>query len=226
MRAFRWSGLDSFAPPRHHRVSFPNTIGPPCPVPGSAGHRRLNPLLNGRACTSSTLLAVLLLIATRCAAHEDRVLKLEADGSLTGLPREYGPVSLRVVFSSKGSERHIVESGITIRGHSSTLPPCVLSTIRSDGMDDIRVSASWYHDERDLPYYVDVTFLDATLYRDDGAGVGSSVSVLYDLRTAQPMRIEREVVSWVFGSHSRRPVPLDGCSAEELLELRLEPRGT
>lgn len=167
-----------------------------------------------------------LLLSGPCFAHEDRVLALEKDGSLTGLPSEYGPASLRLAFRSNGSARQIAEGGITIRGRSSTLPGCVLAAIRSKSADDIYVSASWYHDERTLPYYISVLFLDSRP-RDDSNELGSFTSVVCDLRTARPIEIERDVASWIpiFGSRSRRPIPLDRCTATEMRMLQLEPLG-
>jgi hypothetical protein len=102
-----------------------------------------------------------LLIVASCAgpakAHEDRILHVDADGSIPAVPAKFGKA--RLIMNGLGTKRPFVQ--LRIGAHRTTLPFCVTQIIRTTSPAGILVTGSWYHDETtSLPYYLDVRFFD------------------------------------------------------------------
>src|SRR5688572_7976485 len=93
-----------------------------------------------------------------CLAHQDTIVKVNADGRLDGLPAEYNPASLRVVFSqaSDPAEPPISRLELKIGGKTVVVPQCVTGLALTRSMNGVRVVASWYHDTKSslLPPYL------------------------------------------------------------------------
>jgi hypothetical protein len=103
------------------------------------------------------ILVILTLFAGAAEAHRDRVLHVEADGSISDIPAAFGQA--RLTLEGLGSEKPLVR--LKIGASQTTLPFCVSRMIRSRDVAQIRVSGSWYHDEtRSLPYYLGIQFFD------------------------------------------------------------------
>jgi hypothetical protein len=151
-----------------------------------------------------------------CLGHVDARILLHGDGRLEGLPAEFGPASMKVEFAKRGSDVNAIES-VTLTLGSSTvrLPPCLVGHVYTTKLDDIVVSASWYHMETRVPHYLMVRFLDPG---HQGPKLErSGYSFLFDLRSAKVMRMEVVIVRE--GGKSRQAVPVDMnalCGAEEL----------
>jgi hypothetical protein len=64
--------------------------------------------------------------------------------------------------------------------------------LKSPSIANVFVTASWYHDEEVLPYYVQVTFYDPGYDRDNFANSG--FSFLFDLRTATLIELNQLIV--------------------------------
>jgi hypothetical protein len=157
-----------------------------------------------------------------CLAHVDTRIILQSDGRLEGLPAEFGPASMKVEFAKPDSDVNAIESVTLTLGDSTVrLPPCLVGHVHTRSMGDIEVSASWYHVERRVPYYLNIRFLDS-----DSGGPRlerPAHSFLFDLRTAKVMRMEVVVVRE--GGKSRQILPVDMnalCWAEELEGITAE----
>src|SRR5689334_20241096 len=104
----------------------------------------------------------LALMSTICFAHGDTVLKLDSAGRLSGLPAAQSPASLRVVFSQSTEPDwpSVSRLELKIGRNSVTVPSCVTYLIRTRGMKDVRVVASWQYDVSRHPPYLIVSLFD------------------------------------------------------------------
>lgn len=165
------------------------------------------------------LLAIITLHGSVCLAHRDRTVSVEADGTIVGLPPEFGPSVLHVSFASPDSGAPPVS---TVQLHlgttSTTLPVCVTGLLLTRGMNDVRVLASWYHDEAIVPYYLNVVFFDPGYVESRWPNPG--YSLLFNLRTGKLLSMEVLVIRDNGRGIQHVPVNLDArCSAEELREF-------
>ena len=82
-------------------------------------------------------------------------------------------------------------------------------------MSEIKVSASWYHSEKILPYYLKVDFFDPGY--DESRWANSAFSLLFNLRSGKLMQMEVIIVR--DNGRSIQNVPVDitvRCSSKEL----------
>jgi hypothetical protein len=142
-----------------------------------------------------TLIATLLIFtSSACLAHEDRIITLNADGSLAGIPVEYGPATLRVNFSQQSARDASIKSiDLTLGENQVHLPICVTGLINTREMSQIRASASWYHDESILPHYLNFDFFDPGY--NESRSANSGYKLLFNLHNGRLIRMEALVVS-------------------------------
>jgi hypothetical protein len=112
-------------------------------------------------------------------------LSVQPDGLIPEIPASFGRVSLKI--KGLGSAAPMVQ--FRVGKHLTDLPSCVTRVIRTKSQSDIRVAGSWYHDEKTIPYYVNVEFYDPGYVR--GRLSNSNYSFLFNLRTAQLISITR-----------------------------------
>lgn len=158
-----------------------------------------------------------LFLAICCApgfAHEDRVLRLADDGTLAGLPAPYSPAHLALRFANVDGERRLTSLALDIRGQHTSLPTCALGLVNTQGIEDVRVLASWDHDEAVLPYYLQIRLLDPG--QDPRSASASGFSLLFNLRTTRLMQMEVNIVRSLPPIEQSVPVDLRvRCSPEE-----------
>lgn len=169
----------------------------------------------------SRVLAVFTLaVCSVCYAHQDRIVQIRGDGSLTAIPAEFGPSALHVTFSPTSAGGPPVSSIELALGKQKTrLPTCVTAVINTVRIDDIKASASWYHDETALPYYLNVEFLDPGYNAKASSNPG--YSLLFNLRTSRLM--EMKVLIVLDQGKRHRVLPLDiaaMCSPSELQKFK------
>lgn len=156
----------------------------------------------------------LFFIFEVCVAHQDTVIKLKGDGILEGLPSEYGPAKLQIEFVPEYEKGRAIKSiNLTLGKNKVHIPECVTSKIRTQNGDDVWVSASWYHDEKYLPYYLHVDFFDPGF--DKLRNFNPKVSLLFNLHNAKLMEITK-MVAMSETSAEREIIDLKSlCSAEK-----------
>jgi len=130
-------------------------------------------------------LIALLLIAGPAYAHRDRILTVHPDGSIPEIPKSFGAVYFRA--DKLGTAAPHIE--FQVGSHRTILPDCLTKIIRSKNSSDIKLSGSWYHDERNLPYYVHIDLYDPD--RDPKQSYGSRYELLFNLRSSQLMQFQR-----------------------------------
>ena len=138
------------------------------------------------------LLLVALFAYGLCHAHQDRIIAINAEGTLVGLPAEFAPARLHITFDVAADRRAPITSVELWLGKQNVrLPFCVTAVLMTDRLKDVKAYASWYHDEKTLPYYLNVEFHDPG-YRAS-ALYNSGFSLLFNLRTARLMEMKVNV---------------------------------
>ena len=158
----------------------------------------------------------LLLFSSACFAHQDRIIDIKSDGTLSSIPPTYGPAALRVTFSQgKNGEPPVSSVDLILGAQKISLPICVTGLLHTARLQHVKASASWYHEEKSLPYYLSVTFFDPG-YRPK-SGFNSGYSLLFNLRTARLMQMEVLIVRDKGKTMQSVPVDLGArCSVKEL----------
>lgn len=127
-----------------------------------------------------TILFLLAFFTGAAEAHRDRLLHIEADGSIQDIPVLFGPV--RLIVEGLGSENPLIQ--LKIGTNQTTLPACVARLVRTRNVAGIRVTGSWYHDETgSLPYYLNIRFFSP--HYDTQRSDDSSQEFLFNLHNAK-----------------------------------------
>ena len=87
------------------------------------------------------ILIVFAIFSAQAMAHQDRIIQVAKDGSMTGLPETYLPAKI-----------DLENMAITIARTTFNMPPCV-SKYFAD-YDNLEVTSSWYHTRSTLPPYI------------------------------------------------------------------------
>ena len=121
---------------------------------------------------------------------------VNADGSLEGLPSEYGPAYLHVEFALEERSALPIASSITLNlgRNRVSFPGCLTGLLQIRSMSQIRASASWYHDEWLLPYYLKFYFVDPGYDESRWPPDQGYYSLLFNLRTGKLMQMEVRIV--------------------------------
>ena len=150
-----------------------------------------------------------VLISGVCSAHSDRSITVKADGSLEGLPAEYGPAYLHVEFAIQETSGVPIASSITLNlgKNRVSFPGCLTGLLQIRSMSQIVATASWYHDEGLLPYYLKFYFVDPGYDESRWPPNQGYYSLLFNLRTGKLMEIEVNIVR--DSGRSMQSVPVD-----------------
>ena len=141
----------------------------------------------------SAIFIGIVLVSGVCSAHQDRIIIVNADGSLEGLPSEYGPANLHVEWSTQTTGGAPINSiTLNLGKNRVSFPACLTGLFRTSSMSEILAKASWYHNESLLPYYLNVIFFDPGY--DESRFYNQGFSLLFNLRTGKLMRIEVDIV--------------------------------
>lgn len=143
--------------------------------------------------------AVFLLGALSPAhAHVDTPLSLQKDGAITGLPEEYLPSSLSF---ERDAGRRVVGALLRLGGGEYSFPECMAGLFEKHSR--IELSASWYHRMSVLPPYISIKLRNAGKHQ-----VPVAFSLLFNLRTAQPLKFEKIISERLpSGITASRPEP-------------------
>ncbi|MDF3195367.1 hypothetical protein [Pseudomonas sp. 1928-m] len=114
------------------------------------------------------------------SAHEDTSLPISADGSISGIPPEFGAAKLDIEFSKESTSASVSKLELRIGGKSLLFPTCLSSLLETKKINTVIASGSWYHDESNLPYYLSIKFHDSTY--NPKTWVNTGYSILVNLR--------------------------------------------
>jgi hypothetical protein len=144
----------------------------------------------------SAILIGFVLVSGVCSAHEDSGITVKVDGSLEGLPSEYGPANLHVEFTLEERRALPIASSIILNLGKNRVrfPGCLTGLLQIRSMSQIRATASWYHDEGLLPYYLKFYFVDSDYDESRWPPDQGYYSLLFNLRTGKLMEMEVMIV--------------------------------
>ena len=163
-----------------------------------------------------------------CSAHQDSVIEIKTDGTLVGLPKQFQPSILKVLFTSQKNSKHPIESvSLTIGNKTIVLPKAVVDLLRSEKLGSISVAASWYHEASLLPPYMIIEFEDSKFLKDQ-KGI-SGYRMMFNLNTGKLFSLASIFVVEPDSSWQHRPIDLSTlCNASELAKfyepMALRPR--
>lgn len=156
-----------------------------------------------------TFLLMLVLLASPAYAHRDRIVTLEKDGSIPEIPASFGKVTLAI--NGLGTDAVTITLGIGSR--TTTIPACMTGLIHSKSRSDVKLTASWYHDEATLPYYLNVEFLDPG--SSAKRGYNSSHSFLFNLHNGSLLKQKKFIANQTgTGGYSSEIKAPEGCDVE------------
>ncbi len=107
--------------------------------------------------------------------HQDRILKINENGKIIGLPKEYSPAQFNI---KKGYLR--------IRNKELTFPTCIKYYFNIHPNPKLTLSASWYHSKEIMPYYLN--FVISQKNKD------YTYSILVNLETLELMFVEVSIL--------------------------------
>ena len=122
-----------------------------------------------------TLLIIIsfLFISNSSVIHKDRLLEIDKNGNIIGLPKKFSPAKFDLV--SKKLRLHKKEV---------VFPKCLTSYFEEQENSTILLFASWYHSKNIMPYYLNFTIVSKE--------VDYGYSVLIDLETLELIEINKK----------------------------------
>ncbi|MNK19599.1 hypothetical protein D3C87_378210 [compost metagenome] len=81
--------------------------------------------------------------------HQDTPLKIDKKGNIIGLPKQFGPAKF-----------DLVSKKLRIKDKEVVFPKCLCYYFEQHQNPKVYLSASWYHEKRFLPYYLNFTIVD------------------------------------------------------------------
>lgn len=155
------------------------------------------------------LLIAFVLFATAAWAHQDRILSVNVNGVILELPAAYRTTRLHIAFSG-GDAGALQQLNFMSSGRETRIQPCLLQLVPRGSFRQLFLVGSWYHDESNLPHYLQVKFLDETSPR--GALEPGGVRFLFSLRDATLLEVDRVVPLPAQNAVQFRKISLsDGC---------------
>ena len=139
--------------------------------------------------TLASGLAAMLFMALPAHAHKDRIIPIGPQGELYELPAEFGVGRLHVSFHTNAGKPAISGVMLALGQNQTELPGCLARLLKTSAASDITASASWYHNETQLPYYLQLDFPNPGVI--PGTPYHSGYLLLFNLRTASLMRMSR-----------------------------------
>ena len=130
------------------------------------------------------ILLVVLSCASSCAhAHRDRILSVQADGTIPEIPEEHGRVALETDFSLASPAIRFTVGDLT-----TVVPGCVAKLVLSQSIADVQLTGSWYHERETLPYYVKAVFFEAGTARSPKQH--RSIAILFNIETSEIIHVD------------------------------------
>ncbi len=115
-----------------------------------------------------------IIMADSTTVHQDRILKIDKDGNIIGLPKEFGPAKF-----------DLDRSYLRIKDKAIVLPKCVSYYFKIHDKPELNLSASWYHSKDIMPYYIN---FDISQKNKD-----SGYEILVDLETLELIHVQTSV---------------------------------
>ena len=157
--------------------------------------------------TTGLLLVIATIVGGHASAHEDTLIELSNAGELRDLPKQYQPA--RLVLPDDDQGRVSLQLGKA----STVFPECISQFFRRTDRNRILIKASWYHDPKHLPYYLNIEL-------EESGSKGGRLSLLISLDTATLLSMDHILeTNDGKGLQRDRINPTDICTPEEQSQL-------
>lgn len=145
---------------------------------------------------------VLLCAAFSSGAHQDRILAINKDGSLGGLPEPYIPATLTLK----------PQTILRIGPRAVTLPECLVAAVALR-KSQLQVTASWYHERSILPPYINIE----VQHSQAEYGYFTGFSLLFNLETLALIELKRMTAKEA--SQHMDPIAIESMCTKEQLKV-------
>ena len=139
-------------------------------------------------------------------------MDLSPNGEIQGLPKEFQPAHLGLTKKGDSPPEVTLRLGRSI----VELPGCISELFRRIPRSHVKLSASWDHDPKDLPYYLSMELQE----KRSKEGYFDGWSLLFNLNSGELMSLRRV---WQtengWGEQSAEIKPSQICTPEELRTL-------
>ncbi len=156
------------------------------------------------------------------SAHADVSIKISADGTLLGLPAEYSPAKIEIIFDTSRSPKHpVVHASLSIGKSRVVIPSQILYLLNTNSNNGIIAHASWTHKSSQLPPYIVIEFLDPGYNLNNFLNPGYKMT--FNLRSCKLFSMGRNYVNQDKRSGGTESVQLDRYCSQALLKQFFEP---
>jgi len=121
-----------------------------------------------------SLVLIMTLFINSKSLHQDRILKIDKKGNITGLPKEYMPAK----FDKN-------KNLLRIKDKELELPVCINRFFNIHENPQLQLSASWYHSKEIMPYY-----LNFEIYQNNK---DYTYNILIDLETLKLIYVDLSI---------------------------------
>ena len=108
--------------------------------------------------------------------HQDRILKIDKNANIIGLPKKYLPAQF-----------DLNKNRLRINDREIIFPKCVSTYFKEHKNPKLLLTASWYHQKKSLPYYLHFQITDSS--------VDYGYAVLVDLETLELIYIQKSTTT-------------------------------
>lgn len=97
----------------------------------------------------ATLIILFCAFSRAVFAHQDAIFDITSTGKITGVPKKYGPVSIKI---TNGIKPPLVT--VRIGSRKFKLPGCLSRFFEGEEVEELQTTGSWYHNTSDFPPYL------------------------------------------------------------------------
>jgi len=121
------------------------------------------------------LFLTFLFLGNSKSFHQDTPLKIDKNGNIIGLPKQFGP-----------SKFDLAAKKLRIKDREVVFPKCLQYYFEQHQNPKVYLSASWYHEKRILPYYLNFRIVDKR--------VNYEYSILVNLETLALIEVSKSTI--------------------------------
>ncbi|MDQ8004944.1 MAG: hypothetical protein REI64_09110 [Pedobacter sp.] len=116
-----------------------------------------------------------LFLSNSNTIHQDKILKIDKKGNIVGLPKQFTPAKFDLATKK-----------LRIKDREVIFPKCLSSYFEQHRNPKVNLSASWYHEKRILPYYLNFEI------NDKNSNYG--YTILINLETLELIYINKSII--------------------------------
>lgn len=120
------------------------------------------------------ILISFLFLTNTNVVHQDRILNIDRNGNIIGLPKEFSPAKF-----------DLNKKKLRINNKEIIFPKCLTYYFEEFKNPKLNLSASWYHSKDIMPYYLNLEVSDKN--------VNYGYTILVDLETLELIYVNKTI---------------------------------